>query len=93
MFQNKPVLFYHLDKKDEAKFKEKKFMKIDHNNSIYFNNTFSKHKDLINKIKYYVNRNFTLEKGLDEKYNTLFYNKKNITMKIIEIINKIIEED
>lgn len=93
MFQHKPVLFYHLDINDKIEFKEKAFMKIDYNNSIYFNNIFVEQNSLVNKIKYYVNRNFTLEKGLDEKYNTLFYNKKNITMKIIEIINKIIEED
>ena len=91
MFQNKPVLFYHLDKKDKFKFKEKSFMKIDYNNSIYFNNIFSKQDKLINKIKYYVNRNFILESGLSEKYNTMFYTKTNITPKIIKIINNLIK--
>ena len=93
MFQNKPVLFYHLDKKDKFRFQEKSFMKIDHNNNIYFNNVFSEHKDLINKIKYYINRNYSLEKGLAKKYKTLFYNKNNITQKIVKIINNIIEND
>ena len=93
MFQNKPVLFYHLDKKDKIKFKEKSFMEIDNNNSIYFNNVFSNQEDLINKIKYYVNRNFSLEEGLKEKYKVMFYNKNNITQKILNIINNIIESD
>ena len=44
MFQNKPVLFYHLDKKDKIKFKEKSFMRIDYNNSIYYNNVFLNQK-------------------------------------------------
>ena len=91
MFQNKPVLFYHLDKNDKIEFLEKQFMEIDYNNSIYFKNIFLKHEDVVNKIKFYVNRNFILEKGLSEKYKTMFYNKKNITKKLINIINNLIE--
>ena len=91
MFQNKPVLFYHLDKKDKFEFEEKSFMKIDYNNSIYFNNIFSEQDKLVNKIKYYVNRNFILEGGLAEKYKIMFYTKKNITQKIIKIINNLIK--
>ena len=91
MFQNKPVLFYHLDKNDKLEFLEKQFMEIDYNNSIYFKNIFLKHEDVVNKIKFYVNRNFILEKGLSEKYKTMFYNKKNITKKLINIINNLIE--
>ena len=56
MFQNKPVLFYHLDKKDKFKFLEKSFMKIDYNNSIYFDNVFLKIRKLVkisNKKHYY----------------------------------------
>lgn len=93
MFQNKPVLFYHLDKNDKIEFEEKSFMRIDNENSIYFNNTFSEHEDLINKIKYYVNRNYILEEGLSEKYKHLFYFKKNITENIVKIINNIIASD
>jgi len=93
MFQNKPVLFYHLDKKDKLIFKEKSFMKIDYNNNIYYNNVFSEKEKLINKTIYYINRNFTLEDGLAEKYKTLFYNKRNITQKIVKIINNIIKND
>lgn len=93
MFQNKPVLFYHLDMDDKLKFKEKSFMKIDYSNNIYYKNVFIKQEDVVNKIKYYVNRNFALEDGLAEKYKTLFYNKKNIIQKIVNIINNIIESD
>lgn len=93
MFQNKPVLFYHIDVKDKIDFIEKSYMKIDYNNSIYYNNIFFSHINLINKIKYYVEKNFSLEKGLKEKYKTLFYNKNNITKKIVDIINKLIKND
>ena len=93
MFQNKPVLFYHLDKNDKFMFKEKSFMKIDYNNSIYFDNVFLKIGELVNKIKYYVNRNFILEEGLAKKYKTMFYYKKNITQKIVNIINNLIKND
>ena len=91
MFQDKPVLFYHLDLNDKIEFEEKSYMEIDYNNSIYYNNVFSLHEDLVNKIKYYVERNFTLEKGLKEKYSKMFYYKDNITQKIVNIINNIIE--
>ena len=91
MFQNKPVIFYHIDVKEKKDFKEKSFMKIDPDNSIYFDNVFSDEKKLVKKIEYYINRNYTLEEGLAEKYKTLFYNKKNITQKIVKIINNIIE--
>ena len=73
MFQKKPVLFYHLDKNDRFQFKEKSFMKIDYNNSIYFNNVFTKQEELVKKIKYYVTRNFTPEEGLEEKYKNIFW--------------------
>ena len=93
MFQNKPVLFYHLDIDDKINFTEKEFMMIDYNNSIYFNNVFTDHRSLFNIIKHYINNNFSLELGLSEKYKTLFYLKKNITQKIVQIINKIILND
>jgi len=91
MFQNKPVLFYHLDINDSIRFKEKSYMKIDYNNSIYYNNVFVLHEDLVNKIKFYIERNFTLEKGLKEKYLNMFYYKNNITSKIVDVINNIIK--
>ena len=93
MFQNKPVLFYHLDKNDKFMFKEKSFMKIDYNNSIYFDNVFLKIRKLVNKVEFYINRNFSLEEGLAKKYKTMFYYKKNITQKIVNIINNLIKND
>ena len=68
-------------------------MIIDENNSIYYNNIFSENSDLVNKIKYYVNRNFMLEEGLKIKYKTLFYYKSNITQKVVEVINNIIKKN
>ena len=85
MFQKKPVLFYHLDINDTIEFEEKSYMKID------YNNVFSFHEDLVNKIKFYVERNFTLEKGLEEKYKNMFYYKDNITQKIVDVINNVIK--
>ena len=91
MFQNKPVLFYFIDKKDTIKFEEKEYMKIDENNSIYFENVFEEQEPLIENIQYYINNNYKLKEGLAKKYENLFYNKKNITGKIYDIINRMIK--
>ena len=91
MFQNKPVLFYFIDVNDTFDFQEKSYMKIREDNSIYFENVFYEKDSLINNIKYYVNQNFILRNGLAQKYKTLFYNKKNIIKKIVNVINNIIE--
>jgi len=90
MFQNKPVLFYFIDAKDPIKFEEKEYMKIDVNNSIYFENVFDEQEPLIENIQYYINNNYKLKEGLKMKYESLFYTKKNITGKIYDIINQMI---
>lgn len=46
-------------------------------------NTFYNQNSLINKILYYVKRNFKLEDDLKKEYIKVFYYKKNITQKYI----------
>lgn len=92
MFQNKPVLFYHLDIDDPFDFDEKDYMQIDNDNSIYYDNVFNDKERLVNKIEYIVNRNFELDEKLKNKYQNMFYNKANITEKIVNVINNIINE-
>ena len=92
MFQNKPVLFYYLDIDDPYNFTDKQYMKIDQDNSIYFDNVFETRDKLVDKIKYYVDRNFVLDDELKDKYDNMFFCKANITLTIVNIINKITNE-
>ena len=89
MFQKKPVLFYFIDVNEKFDFKEKSYVKIDENNSIYFENVFYEKIPLINGVKYYINRKFHLNVGLSKKYKSLFYYKKDIINEVIKIINKL----
>jgi len=88
MFQNKPVLFYAIDKNDNNTIIEKKFMK-ESNDTIYFGNFFFNQNLLIDKIKYYINNNFNLGNDLRHKYESVFHFKENIHKRLSEIINKI----
>ena len=92
MFQNKPVLFYFLDANDTIDFDDKKYMKIEENYNIYFENVFYNQEQLIQNIKYYVINKYKLKEGLVNKYNQMFYIKKNITGKIADIIIKLINK-
>lgn len=93
MFQNKPTLFYLIDLNDSINFLEKKYMNIKKKENIYFGNVFIEKKKLIQKIKYYINNNFNIGNKLKKKYQSLFYYKKNITKRIVEIIDKIITKN
>lgn len=88
MFQNKPTLFYLIDLKEKFEFQEKDYMK---NKTIYFGNVFEEENEIVQKIKYYTDRKFNIEKDLKKKYESLFFYKKNIRKRIVQIINKIIE--
>ena len=89
MFQKKPVLFYFIDVNEKFDFQEKSYMTIDENNSIYFENVFYEKNQLINSIKYYINRKFHLNVGLSKKYKSLFYFKNGIINRVIKIINEL----
>lgn len=91
MFQNKPVLFYAIDKNDNNSFNQGINM-ISPNDTFYFGNYYSKKELIIEKIKYYINNNFMIGNQLKQKYESLFFIKKNIIPKIVEIINNIISE-
>ena len=85
MFQNKPVLFYKID--------ENEFIKNNSNYSLYFGNYFYKSNFLIDKIKYFVNNSFIISNALKKKYESVFYLKKKIIKRYIEIIDNIIKGD
>jgi len=89
MFLEKPVIFYLIDLKDNINFEEKDYMKYDKNKDIYFENSFSEQEPLIEKVKDYIAHDFNLDDGLKKKYESMFYYKKNITERIVHIINNI----
>ena len=91
MFQNKPVLFYSIDKNDNNTIIEKKFMK-ESNDTIYFGNFYTNQNLLINKIKFYINNNFNIGNDLKHKYESVFHFKENIHKRLSDIINKIINK-
>ena len=82
MFQNKPVLFYLVDYKNE----NKNYYKI--NDPLQFGQYYIDKYELIKKIKYYIRNNFTIPKELKNGYNSIFYYKNNITERIAQIINE-----
>ena len=92
MFQNKPVLFYLLDNNDPKLNKEDKYNEKYLNQKMIFGNLYNSSKDLIKKIKYYVNNNFTLEENLKNKYESLFYLKRNILENLEKVFDRIITE-
>lgn len=88
MFLNKPVLFYLIDIKDKINFEEKNYMRK--NVSIYFGNAFYEEDKVVEKIKYYVERNFKIDNDLKRKYDSVFFYKDNIRERIFKIVNDII---
>ena len=92
MFQNKPTLFYLIDSNDTIQFVEKQYMS-NKKDKIYFGNVFSEQKSLIEKIKYYINNKFIIDNKLKKNYESIFYYKNNITQRIVNIIDKIIESN
>ena len=51
------------------------------NGTIYFENKFFEINSLVEKIIYYINNNFNIEKNLEEFYDSFELNKrKNITI-------------
>jgi CDP-glycerol glycerophosphotransferase (TagB/SpsB family) len=92
MFQNKPVLYYAIDKNEKYSFKGKEYLNKP-NDTIFFGNYFSNKDLLINKIKYYINRNFTIENKLKNKYESVFFIKRDIITKLVKIINNITKKN
>lgn len=90
MFQNKPVIFYGLDRGDpllEAnQYIDLELLKQKEN---IFPNIFFNEEDVVNKIKYYANRNFVLEKEVADVYNKFFYIKQNIRDDLVNQLERI----
>ena len=89
MFQNKPVLFYLIDANDTLDFPEKSYMK-NRNDSIFFGNGFTQENKVIEKINFYIKRKFDIGEKMKQNYNSVFFYKNNIRKRIVEIVNKII---
>ena len=92
MFQNKPVLFYPLDINDPKLSKEDSYNAKYLNKKMIFGNNYNNSKDMIEKIKFYVNNDFTIEKNIKNIYESLFYLKKNIFENLEKVFDQIITE-
>ncbi len=90
MFQDKPVLFYILDRGDTAlnplekadieSFEIKKELVP----NVYYDETFT-----IEKLKYYIENNFVLESEVSAKYDKFFYTKENIRQQLTQKIREV----
>ena len=93
IYQNKPYIIFLPDTEDpllNELYTRDYFDVINgmKNNSIFFKNKFFNIKDTVNKIIYYINNNFEIEKELKEFYNELDlgFKKKNHISEIIKYI-------
>ena len=55
---------------------------------IYFGNIYLDENKLFEKIKYFVDKKFVIDKELKVKYNSVFFYKKNIRKRILKIVKK-----
>jgi CDP-glycerol glycerophosphotransferase (TagB/SpsB family) len=90
MFQDKPVIFYLLDKEDNGlheldksdidNFDFKKFL---------IPNVCFEEQEVINLIKKYVENDFKLEKDVKAQYDKFFYTKSDIRAKLTKELDEI----
>ncbi len=93
MFQNKPVLFYLLDKNDKNLHRyDKEDMSGMSYKKYLIGNVFYSWNDTFEKLKEYVDVDFEIEKDLKEKYAKFFYFKKDIRKRLTDEIVRICEE-
>ena len=90
MFQNKPVIFYNIDKNENGFIAQNENCR-NRSDKIYFGNYFEKTNLLYEKIKYYIDKKFVIDKNMKKKYDSVFFIKKNIISTIVKIINNIIQ--
>ena len=60
------------------------------NGSLYFENKFFDIKEVVNKIKYYIDNNFILESQLEKFYEAFDLRKRNNINEFIKYITNII---
>ena len=92
IFQKKPALYYLIDYYEPKYFYEKPYLRNFPKAPFVINNTFYDQNTLIEKVKYYIKRGFKIEDDLKETYENVFYYKKNITQRIVDIIDEIIQK-
>lgn len=90
MFQDKPVLFYipdrgdtvlnPLEKADIESFEVKKELVP----NVYYDDVLA-----IEKLKYYIENNFSLESEVSAKYDKFFYTKENIRQQLVQKIKEV----
>lgn len=89
MFQDKPVIFYPLDKDDKVlSYSEQVDIRCFCDMQSKLPNILFSENDVIEKIKYYVEREFEIESNVKENYRKFFYVKENIRQKIAEILEQ-----
>jgi len=89
MIKDKPVIFYHLDENDKflCEFDLKMQEDIKKKDKLIFN-VFGKEKDVLEKVKKYIENGFELEKENKKIAKRFFFHKKNICEKIINQLIK-----
>ena len=92
MFQNKPVIFYLLDINDQNRTSRDIYNTKNIIKKMIFGNSYNNSNEVFDKMKYYVENNFTLEDKLRKKFKSLFYYKKNILENLENIFDQIIKE-
>ncbi|MBR5154392.1 MAG: CDP-glycerol glycerophosphotransferase family protein [Alphaproteobacteria bacterium] len=90
MFQNKPVIFYGLDRGDilleKNQYNDLEILKQIEKT---FPNIVFEEKELIELVKQYVNNGFMLEEKDIQIYDKFFFTKKNIRQQLLDEINRI----
>jgi len=90
MFQNKPVLCYLLDAGDNNlnKYDAKDLQRFEYKKFI-LPNVFYSEKEIINKLKFYIQNNFAVEIETKNQYDKFFYTKKGIRKQLIKEIESL----
>ena len=89
MFQNKPVIYYLLDKEDSRLSDLDRFdLECIANKKNNIPNMLFDEKSVVRKIKYYIDNDFVIESEVKEKYDKFFYTKNYIRAKLVEEIDK-----
>ena len=93
MFQNKPILFYPLDKNDSIlRRDDKEDLETLAHKKYLIGNVFDSWEDTFEKLKYYVENNFALDDELKKGYSKFFYTKKDIRKQLTKKIEQICNE-